>query len=78
MTLKFISVLLIADAVSLSCSSGLKEFKISTLSELAKSLKACAGFDIFTFFSFIKFSLFLYRFFCLIVLYSTATFLDVL
>ena len=73
MTLKFISVLLIADAVSLRCSPGLKEFKISALSELAKPLKACAGFDIFTFFSFIKFSLF-----CLIVLYSTATFLDVL
>ena len=50
MTLRFISALLIADSVSLSCSSGLKEFKMSTLSELAKPLKACAGFDFFTFF----------------------------
>ena len=75
MTLKFISVLLIADAVSLSCSPGLKEFKISTLSELAKPLKACAGFDIFTFFCVYKTFTF---FVSLIVLYSIATFLDVL
>ena len=48
----FISLFLIADSVS---SSGSNEFKISTLVELAKPLKPCACFAIFTFFSFKKF-----------------------
>ena len=51
---KSISLLVITDSVSLSCSSGLKEFQISEL-KLAKPLKACAHFVIFTFFSFEKF-----------------------
>ena len=45
-----ISLLLIADSVSLSCSSGLKEYKILTLKELAKPLKVCARFVILTVF----------------------------
>ena len=48
---------LVADSVSLICSSWLKEYKISTLKKLAKPLKACAGFVIFTFFWFKTFSL---------------------
>ena len=35
---KSISLFLIADSVSFSCSSRLKEFKISTLKELAQPL----------------------------------------
>ena len=40
------SVFLIADSVSLNCSSGLKEFKTSTLQE---PLKACARFVVLYF-----------------------------
>ena len=58
----FFGLFLIADSVSLSCSSGLKEFKISTLWELAKPLKTCVRFVIFTFFEFKKFSLFSYHY----------------
>ena len=46
-----ISLLLIADSVSLNCSSGLKDFK-----------KTCARFVIFILFSFKKCSLFLYHY----------------
>ena len=53
----FIRLLLIASSVSLTCSSGLKEFKISILQVLAKSLKACC-FVIFTFFLFENFHFF--------------------
>ena len=49
----FFSLFLTADSVSLSCSSGLKEFKIST-SQLASPLKACAHFIVFTFVLFKK------------------------
>ena len=53
-----IRLLLIANSVSLSCSSGLKIFKISTLQVLAQPLKAYALFVIFTFFRFKKFTVF--------------------
>ena len=56
---KSISLLLISDSVSLSCSSGLNKFKISLLYELAKPLKACFRFVNFTIFFLI--SLFLYH-----------------
>ena len=53
-----IRLLLIANSVSLSCSSGLKILKTSTLQVLAQPLKACALFVIFTFFRFKKFTVF--------------------
>ena len=53
-----IRLLLIANSVSLSCSSGLKILKISTLQVLAQPLKAYALFVIFTFFRFKKFTVF--------------------
>ena len=47
---------LISDSISLSCSSGSEEFKVASLRELAKPLKAFAYFFIFTFPSFKNFS----------------------
>ena len=46
----FFSLFLIADSVSLSCNSGLKEFPISTLWILAKPLQAGSNFVIFRIF----------------------------
>ena len=53
-----ISLLLITDSVSLSCSPWSEEFKILTLQVLAKPLKACSRFVIFTLFLFKNFLLF--------------------
>ena len=53
-----IRLLLIANSVSLICSSGLKILKTSTLQVLAQPLKACALFVIYTFFRFKKFTVF--------------------
>ena len=53
------SVFLIADSVSLNCSSGLKEFKTSTLQE---PLKACARSVVFIFFGSKSFHFFLYHY----------------
>ena len=55
---KSISFFLIADSLSLSCSSGWKKFKMPTLKVLPKPLQVCSRFVIFTFFSFKKFSFF--------------------
>ena len=53
------SVFLIADSVSLNCSSGLKEFKTSTLQE---PLKACARSVVFIFFGSKSFHFFSYHY----------------
>ena len=52
---KFISLLFIADSVSLSSSLEIKECKVSTLKVLAWSLKACSRFVIFIYFLFKNF-----------------------
>ena len=58
---KSISLLLILDSVSLSCSSRLNEFKVSLLCELAKPLKACFRFTSSTFFFNFTFFVSLYK-----------------
>ena len=59
---KSISLLLIANSVSLRCISGLKKIKISTLEDLEKPLKAC----LFYYFSFF----FVYKIFTILSLYK--------